>query len=95
MKTIWKFVTPTKERFSIEVPRDFKILTVARGHIWIEGSFNNMRDRKNQRLPIHAIFTVLGTGHKVPAGFEYVGTFFEDDTLVGNFVWHVYIWSGK
>ena len=30
-------------------------------------------------------FTIFGTGHTIPEGWEYVGT-----TLDGPFVWHLY-----
>ena len=81
MKTIWKFKIELGE-FVLEVPKDFMVIKVANGLMWIEGSFHDINNKGVART---VIFTVVGTGHPVPEAFEYVGTYFE-----GTYVWHVY-----
>lgn len=84
-KTIWKFAVKLQERFTLELPENFKILKIANGYIWIEGSFTTMRDPKNVGTSRTIMFAIVGTGQSVPRGFQYVGTYFE-----GVYVWHVY-----
>lgn len=33
---------------------------------------------------------VFGTGHEIPDGLKYIGTFQEDSLAIGHFVWHVF-----
>ena len=81
MKTIWKFSITITDRFFLDLPDNFKVLKVAKQWMWVEGSFD---DPENFRA---VAFAVIGTGHPIPPGFDYSGTFFADP-----FVWHVYHW---
>ena len=78
-KTIWKFDVEITDRFFLQLPPDYRILKVAKQRMWIEGTFEGPH--------FGVTFTVVGTGHPVPAGFDYAGTFFD-----GPYVWHVYHW---
>ena len=84
-KTIWKFPVELTKRFTLKLPWDFKILKVAKGQIWIEGSFPPVRGSLTTDRLINIVFAIVGTGHSVPKGFQHVGTYFE-----GMYVWHVY-----
>ena len=79
MKKIWKYeLDARKPAMGIELPWNAEVVKVAQGQMWIEGSFNS------PKLYVFN-FQIIGTGHDVPDGFTYVGTYFEDP-----FVWHVY-----
>ena len=63
----------------MDLPKDYKLLKIAQGHIWIEGSF---------RLGVfeaRVFFVTVGTGKEVPSGHKYIGTYFQDE-----YVWHIY-----
>lgn len=80
MRTIWKFKVQLKNRFTLPLPEDFKVLKVSDGYMWVEGTFTSTCDNR--------IFAIVGTGNPIPAGFQHVGTYFE-----GAYVWHVYKWE--
>lgn len=80
MKTIWKF--PIEDERDLNLPLGARPLTVARQDgvpmLWLEVD-TDLNPELRRVL-------IIGTGHPVPTGFNYVATFFS-----GPFVWHVYI----
>lgn len=89
MKVIWKYAIPIQDVFSIEMPKDSKILCVGMQKevpcIWVEVPAN----QDYQKETIHRLFCILGTGTVAVelSNLEYVGTFLmmEDDL-----VFHLY-----
>jgi hypothetical protein len=80
MKTIWKFEVGIQvPKFRLDLPMDARVVKVDHGYMWIEGTFNAANGQ-------HVEFQIIGTGHEVPAGFDYAGTYFATP-----YVWHVYM----
>ncbi|MGD9850139.1 MAG: hypothetical protein AB7T38_02610 [Nitrospirales bacterium] len=86
MRTIWKYMVPATDVFSLDLPEGavFLSLHVQQGHprMWFLVDPEKPRDGR--------IFSVVGTGHDFPyAGddFRFLGTFLVGD---GVLVFHVF-----
>ena len=80
-RTIWKF-NLTKQSSSHEVPIGSKLVHVGKDAngvpaVWLEVSPASPTEKR--------YFSVIGTGHSVPDGYDHVGTY-----LAEPFVWHIY-----
>ena len=82
-KVVYKYEIRGDER-PIQMPADATIVHVAeqdsRLMLWAE----HILPDENTSVAVRK-FSVFGTGHQIPFGAEYVGTFFN-----GPFVFHVY-----
>lgn len=83
MRTIWKFELNRLHASTIDLP----VLSVPRfvvmqeeWHLMLLVDLDPSIEQTELRT-----FLVLGTGHKIPPGAQYVGTCQD-----GSFVWHVY-----
>jgi hypothetical protein len=83
MKSIWKYDIPLQDKFTLDIPENFTVLTVqvqhGVGRLWAEVYPENPMKT--------ATLYVFGTGHPLPYEFTgwHIGTF-----VAGSFVWHVY-----
>ena len=92
MKTIWKYTIPLEDYSEVVVKRHSIPLCVhqSRGfltgeyliHVWM------LVDTDEDEIAYS--FFVVGTGHPVPDGVEYIGTIHADD----GFVWHIFYAMG-
>jgi hypothetical protein len=85
-KVIWKFAFPIENLFSIEMPKDAKILTVQMQKnmqcIWVMVN-------TEQKQPEERHFRLIGTGEPFSPEFRetYIGTF---QRLGGDFIFHLF-----
>jgi hypothetical protein len=90
MRTIWKYDIPLDDVFSIEMPKESKILTIAtqRGQprIWVEVPAYPTQ----QEDTIRRLFYLLGTGIVALdlTNLEYIGSFL---ILNDSLVFHLYV----
>lgn len=74
MHSVWKFIIPTEDVFTISVPQGARILSVAAQgdcpFIWAE--VDPRKPKEDRR------FRMCGTGHPIPEheSRKFVGTFF-------------------
>jgi hypothetical protein len=83
VRTIWKHEVKVGDDPTILLHDDARIIRVgsqSRGVVTFWEEHSALGDNK----VLHH-FEVFGTGHRIPDGFEYVGSV--DD---GPFVWHLY-----
>jgi len=83
MRTVHKFTVPRiGSTFLLESGRTFKPLTMQMQHgkpqIWAEVE-------TTEQPPVQYQLIVVGTGHLVPSGLEWIATCQD-----GAFVWHLY-----
>jgi len=81
MTTIWKYAIPHDTRFDLEMPQDARILCVqvqdGTPCIWAQVNSDDGQETRQ--------FTIVGTGHAVPPGTQYVATWQDVP-----YVWHLY-----
>jgi hypothetical protein len=74
----WPLIEPTTK---VPWSPDDRVLLVADQR----GTLTLWAEQEDEReAPVRG-FTVVGTGHKAPAGLDHVGS-----AVCGEFVWHVY-----
>lgn len=82
MKTIFKYRLRVVDRQTLPIPTGFKVRYVGTQDrevmVWIE------LDDSHDTAPVD--FLIIGTGEAVPPEGIYIGT-----TIVGYYVWHVYV----
>lgn len=81
MQTIWKFPVPMQDLFSLEMPANARILCIQIQHgspqLWAAVTNNGNMETRTFRL--------AGTGHEIPIGLIYIGTFqLNEVTFVGH-----------
>lgn len=71
MASVYKYVIPVVDEFTILMPKGAEILHVAtqgaEGHLWARVDPSN--------VPEQRYFKLRGTGHEVDTGCQHVGTF--------------------
>ena len=82
MRSIWKYQVRTSgQPYEQRLPAGAKLLYLDKQlefpHIWIE--IDDQADEETR------VFQVVGTGHRIPEGATYVGTW-----QTPPFVWHLY-----
>ena len=81
MKTIWKFELETTDRQTISMPKDALILNInTQGDIPVLYALVNTDNKVEYR-----IIEIFGTGHEIPNGIIYLGTY-----SIQSMVWHVF-----
>ena len=85
MLTIWKYPIPIQDKFILSVPKGARVLAVQTQYgepmIWM------LVDPTVEKCDMR--FTLVGTGHSVPAD-KYIGTF---QFMGGNLVFHLFVES--
>ena len=80
---IWKYEVPVTDEFTIELPNAFRVLTVQtqRGvpQLWV------LVD-PDAEFTVPQRFWLVGTGHPITHGGDYIGTF-----QIGTFVFHLFM----
>ena len=81
-RTVWKYVLEIKNGPQLlKIPSDSRLLHVAEQHgqpsMWFEVGEGS--------VPLPRSFYIVGTGHEIPRGVDWVGTF-----QAPPFVWHIY-----
>jgi hypothetical protein len=85
MKTIYKFFIPIEDHFSIELPKDSKILTV---QVQKENAFIWVLLDIEQEIKQKINFRLVGTGHPINDNIKYyIGSF---QMCEGNLVFHLF-----
>lgn len=86
MKTVYKYPISYDDVFKLELPVNAKVIHIAMQHgspcMWVQLDLEMTRALRS--------FVVVGTGQRVPANSEYVGS-----VMDGIFVWHIYELKGK
>lgn len=91
MRTVWKYVVPVSAfEYAVRMPRDAKIVHVGgQGGDVSNVCFWAQLDLAADGCPAWEeslrTFAAVGTGHRVPEGYAYVGT-----AVVDPLVWHLY-----
>jgi hypothetical protein len=84
MKTVFKYLVPLEDEV---VKIDMPTGAVLR-HVASQGSMPTMWFEVDPEAASELRqFKVIGTGHVVPEGWDYIGT-----VMTGVFVWHIYEW---
>ena len=82
-QTIWKFPIPQTDLFSLDMPAEAQVLCVQIQHgdpqLWAMVNETEIRNTRQFRL--------AGTGHQIPTGLIYIGTF---QLFDGAFVGHLF-----
>lgn len=80
---IWKFPVPMQDEFSLRMPVSARILCVQTQHgepqLWAAVTKSGNMELRTFRL--------AGTGHEIPAGLVYIGTF---QLYEGTFIGHLF-----
>ncbi len=85
MNTIHKFLIDAWNETVLELPAGFKVRMVART-ITENKKTTWMWVQLDTSSPTRLVrFYIVGTGHPIPEGVEYCGTYFETP-----FVWHLF-----
>ena len=79
--TIWKFGLEVTRVQELEVPEVFRVLHVGNQG----GSLCLWAEVDPQSATTKRTFRIIGTGHPVPVGLEYIGS-----AVIDPFVWHVF-----